>query len=272
MWPSHNYCVLTYIDLSAAHNSETFSFSGSSTHKSQATVVSFHTWNSSSIDFIPKEITKDFANLNGLIFDGYDSPVLKDKLFISDFRKIEYLDLSSNKIHTIEESALEHLFKLKWINFFGNKIQSLPFKIFENNPELMYVNFALNEIASIHPNLFDGLNKLKIVYISINRCIDKDFGCETCLVSQSALKTGLNSCFSICLSDQFCFNQIIQSAATHITRTVKKVRAEFIELTSTIDFDNTRTIINKVGKMSLKFKKINQEVWQNVGNVLKATF
>lgn len=193
LWRSFYYCRLKSVDLSAVHTSESYSFSGTSSEKSQTTAI-FFTLGSSGIDFIPKEAVRDFPNLNGLAFAEYNSPKLKNNVFTENFKKIEYLHLLENQIKTIESDAFEHLPKLKWINLAENLIKSLPFQIFRHNPEMVYINFSNNQIVKIHHNFFSGLNKLKLVDVTDNDCVDEEFGCETCLVSVTDLKTGLSNC------------------------------------------------------------------------------
>lgn len=160
----------------------------------------------SSIDFIPKVTSEDFINLNGMGFEGYNCPVLKNNIFTEGFKVVKYLYLHSNEIQTIESNVFQHLPKLKWIYLGNNQIQSLPYQIFRNNPDLSFINFWENKIVSINPLNFDGLNKLKIVDFENNRCIDKRFGCGTCSVSEVTLKSELNECFRNCLSESECFD------------------------------------------------------------------
>lgn len=207
LWPKFRLCALSAVDLSTGHNSEALLFTDTELEKSEATVVWF-SFGVSTIDLIPKEILKEFPNLNGLGFTTYKSPVIKNNVFTEDFQVVEYLYLGYNRINTIEANALEHLSKLKWFGLQNNQIHTFPFQLFKKNPELIYIGFFDNKVASINPNLFDGLNKIKLLDFEQNVCINEELGCETCSIAQSGLKANLSSCFSNCQSDPFCSAQI----------------------------------------------------------------
>ncbi len=182
--------------------SQVHSFTGSSSEKSQATVVHFA--GSNKIDFVPKQIPKEFPNLNGLLYNSSNLPVLKNEFFSADFVVLEYLGLWSNQIASIEPFAFQNLKNLKWLGLRSNKIQSLPFNLFQNNPKLIFLNFRWNKINSISPNLLKNLNQLKRVDFRYNQCVSKYFGCPTCSISQSDLDSGLSTCFQNCLKDPEC--------------------------------------------------------------------
>jgi hypothetical protein len=120
---------------------------------------------------------------------------------------IEYLNLASNKIATIEVNAFQHLPKLKWINLSVNQLRSLPHQIFKNNPEMILIGLPGNKMNSITPDFFKNLNKLQYVYFYSNdQCTKRSFGCHigSCSVSQSELDSGLSTCFKNCLDDVEC--------------------------------------------------------------------
>jgi hypothetical protein len=201
-WSEFYQCSLSKVDLSKSFQTQIHSFSGSSSQKSEATTVLFD--GSAQIDFIPKQILKEFPNLNGLIFSHCNLPVLKNELFSEEFVVLEYLDLKSSQILSIEPFAFEHLKNLKRLSLLWNKIQSLPFNLFQNNPKLIYLNFGANQINSISPNLLKNLNQLKRVDFWHNRCVSREFGCQTCSISQSDLNSHLSICFQNCLKDPDC--------------------------------------------------------------------
>ncbi len=220
MWPRFQQCYLKNIDFSQSYQSQVHSFTGSSSQKSQATVVHFEY--SSKIDFIPKQILEEFPNLNGLIFSSSNLPVLKNEFFSAEFVVLEYLGLWSNQIASIEPLAFQNLKNLKWLRLWDNKIQSLPFNLFQNNPKLIYLNFYANQINSINPNLLKNLNQLKRVDFRYNRCVSQEFGCDTCSpISQSALDSGLSTCFQNCLKDPECATK---SELVETTTKKEKVR------------------------------------------------
>jgi hypothetical protein len=68
-----------------------------------------------------------------------------------------------------------------------------------------FIYLSNNKIQKIKPTLFDNLYNLKSVEISgSNKCVDKNFGCMTCSIDLSELKSGLSTCFWNCLSDDEC--------------------------------------------------------------------
>jgi hypothetical protein len=202
LWPTFYQCSLSRVNLSESYESQVHFFTGSSWEKSQATAVSFRY--SSKIDFIPKAIPEEFPNLNRLIFSDCNLPVLKNDLFPEEFLVLEYLNFRSNQIASIEPLAFQNLKNLKQLELFSNKIQSLPFNLFQNNFKLFYLDFRVNEINSISPNLLKNQNQLKWVNFKYNQCVSREFGCDTCSISQSELDSGLSTCFQNCLKDPDC--------------------------------------------------------------------
>jgi hypothetical protein len=181
------------------------SFSGTSEQKSAATVVWFK--EPSKIDFLPKKIFNDFPQLNGISIEDCQSlKTVNDNLFTKDFGAIQYLDLYSNKIETIEANAFQHLPKLKWISLAENQIRSLPHQIFKNNPELILIFLYNNQINSITPDFFKNLNKLQFGAFGGNQCINMNFGCDSgsCLVIHKKLESDLSTCYNNCLNDVVC--------------------------------------------------------------------
>jgi Leucine-rich repeat (LRR) protein len=150
--PTFDHCYLSQVNLSKSFQSEVHSFTGSTAEKSKATVIWFE--RSSKIEFIPKEILKEFPTLNGFKFVHCNLPVLKNDFFSENFLVLEYIDFWQSQIASIEPFAFENLKNLKWLRLHGNNIQSLPFNLFQNNQKLFYLDFESNQINSISPNLF----------------------------------------------------------------------------------------------------------------------
>jgi hypothetical protein len=204
MWPTHTRCKVSSVDLSASFRGQEHSFSGTSAQKLAATVVFFY--ESPNVDFLPKEILSEFPHLNGILIFGSNLPTVKNNLFTSDFKKLQFLSLGANKIQTIEPDAFQHLVNLKWIGLWSNQIQTLPFQLFKKNPDLFYINLYGNNINSISSDFFKNLNKLKYVDFGRNLCINKDFGCSssTCSVTQYELNSALSTCYSNCKNNMEC--------------------------------------------------------------------
>ncbi len=173
--------------------------------KSAATVVQF--LSPPQIDFLPKQIFNDFPQLNGISIVGCQSlKTVKNNLFTKDFGAIQYLDLSNNKIETIEANAFQHHPKLMWVSLAQNQIRSLPQQIFKNNPELILIFLFNNKLKSVTADFFKNLNKLQWVGSNDNQCVKKNFGCDpgSCLISQSELDSNLSTCYNSCLNDGEC--------------------------------------------------------------------
>jgi hypothetical protein len=205
LWPTFNLCKIDSVDLSEHYKNAEHSFSGTPEEKSAVSVVFFNT--PAQIEFLPKQMLKDFPQLNGLQIQHCKTlTTIRDTLFTEDFGAIQYLDLWHNKIATIEPNAFHHLPKLKWIQLAANQLNSLPHQIFKNNPELISIELHGNQIYSITPDFFKNLNKLQRVDPNPNACTNKEFGCYSgsCLVSQVELNSGLSTCYSNCLADSEC--------------------------------------------------------------------
>jgi hypothetical protein len=205
MWPTYSYCFLSSVDLSKSYQSQYHTFSGTSAQKTATTAVYFYS--STNIDFVPEEVLSEFPLLNGLIFESYNLPTVKNDLFSKNFNSLQYLYLYSNKIQTIEANAFQYLIKLKWIRLDSNQIESLSLQIFKKNPEITYIDLRNNKINSIDSKFFKNLKNLKYVgFAGSNVCVSQDFGCSssTCSASQSDLDSGLATCFSNCVKDLDC--------------------------------------------------------------------
>jgi hypothetical protein len=201
-WPAHKECVLASVDLSAVHKSGGHSFSGSSSEKSEVYLVKFY--RSNVVDFVPPEVIREFPNLNALVFYYSNLPVVKTGLIGREFKKLEFLGFWECTVESIEAGAFEELENLKHIWIFGNLLKTLQFGLFRNNLKLEIAFLGDNKISMIHQALFDDLTHLKIVYLSSNVCVSKNFGCATCSVSQSELKSALAPCFANCRADPEC--------------------------------------------------------------------
>jgi hypothetical protein len=201
-WQTFQLCKLYQVDFSESFQSENQSFTGSSSEKSETSMFYFQ--RSPKIDFLPREIPKEFPNLKGLDFGHSELPVIKSALFPEDFRVLEILYFGECQIVSIEPLAFQHLTNLKWLNLFDNKIQSLPYNLFKNNQKLSDLYFDVNQIDSISPNLLKNLKQLKSVSFWNNRCVREQFGCPTCSRSISDLESGLSTCFQNCLNDPEC--------------------------------------------------------------------
>jgi hypothetical protein len=196
--------------LSESYKTAEHSYSGTAEQKSAASTVWFQ--DATQVDFLPKQILKEFPQLNGIIIaDCKTLKTVKNDLFTEDFGAIQYLGLWDNKIAAIEPNAFQHLPKLKWIHLGDNQLRSLPHQLFKNNPELVAIFLSSNKIKSVTPDFFNSyLHKLRLVDFDFNPCHSGGFDCESefafnyCLLEKGELDKGLATCYSNCLSNGKC--------------------------------------------------------------------
>lgn len=169
--PRHQRYCFENLDLSEYNRDSVIEFEANFEERSVTKAVSF--LDSKSIDFIPLSLLRQFKNLNGLEVLGSNLKILKDGLFTTDFRMIQYIFLGFNRIQTIEAAALSSLTELKWISLSSNRIEEIPHKIFEKNLKLEFIAFSCNQIYSVHPELFDGLASLKEIWFDGNPVVSK---------------------------------------------------------------------------------------------------
>jgi hypothetical protein len=236
LWPSIKWCATERVDYSTSFEKEKHSFSiiqdYGSVQKSE--IKNFFIAYSTQVDFIPLDILSEFPNLNGLMIEWCNLPIVKSGLFKEELKKIEFLYLLRNKIESIEPEAFKFLIKLKWIELSQNNLQTLPYRIFRNNPDLFYIDLGSNKINSIHPNFFDGLKKLKLIYFTGNKgCINVHFGCETCLITQSDLRGKLQGCFDNCSNGTTCMTSYLAHEASQTTEIPQTTTENPIEPNST---------------------------------------
>jgi hypothetical protein len=270
LWPEFHYCSLSRVDLSESFQSQLHSFTGSTSQKSEATAVWFDY--SSKIDFIPKEILKEFPNLNGLLFKFSNLPVVKNDLFPPEFVVLEYFGLGWSQIVSIEPFAFKNLKNLKWFQLAGNKIQSLPFNLFQNNPKLIYLEFDENQINSISPNLLKNLNKLKVVNFYRNQCVNKRFGCDWCSPI-SELDSGLSTCFQNCLKDPECATKSELVEGTTETEKERDPIQTTPQVTTNeyLPAQNKATANNPNPTLQSLQTNLTQELAKNISEKLKST-
>jgi hypothetical protein len=79
---------------------------------------------------------KQFPKLNGLRINRYKIGALGNGLFPSAFKRLEYLDLSKNKIKALGFKVFQSLTDLKWLNLNLNGISFLTEGLFFNNLKL----------------------------------------------------------------------------------------------------------------------------------------
>jgi hypothetical protein len=96
-WPEHKYCKVTKVDLSKK-SKLTFKVTPDERIEEISTV---QFWFGRDIYHIPREILQQFPKFNELRINRYKIEVLRDDLFPVEFKRLEYLDLSENRIKTL---------------------------------------------------------------------------------------------------------------------------------------------------------------------------
>jgi insulin-like growth factor-binding protein complex acid labile subunit len=161
-------------------------------------------YQSESIEFIPKNLKKNFPNLEGLQFYESNIPTIKADLFTDDVAFTKYLDLDDNKISNIERGAFEKLPELFWIDVRNNRLTNISFDLFEHNPKLSYINLYNNQIVMLNPSLFANLKSLKKVTLTTNKCISSDSTFESSDGTLSTMNQKLEQCYTNCADDDYC--------------------------------------------------------------------
>lgn len=103
------------------------------------------------------------------------------------FAKVERLTISQSELKAIEKTDLAEFSELSYLDLSSNKLTSLDGDLFEFNPNLEQVNFDSNKLKNIGEDLLDNLHKLHRALFSNNDCLqvstDYGHGLETIRIS-----------------------------------------------------------------------------------------
>ncbi len=160
-------CKIKELKIGTKSTAKMELFSGSKNEKQNVTMLDINQ-KIYPVDKIPREIFQEFPSLSQLKISNMGIYYLQDNFFSTDFMKIEYLDLSHNRIEEIEENAFENSVSLKWLNLESNDLGVLHSFEFRNNKKLEYINFSNNPIEKINRRAFKDLNNLKFVQFEKN--------------------------------------------------------------------------------------------------------
>ncbi len=130
------------------------------------------------VEIIPTEIVQTFPNMDSIAFEKSNIPILKAKIFTSNFRKIEEILLKENGIQQIEDEAFHELENLREIDLSSNNIKSINKEIFIHNSNLRTINLYGNKIFLIQRDSFKRQVKLEELSLLGNECISTNFGCD----------------------------------------------------------------------------------------------
>lgn len=94
------------------------------------------------------------------------------KQFGTFFAKVKRLTISSSQLQAIEKSDLAAFSELSYLDLSLNRLTSLDGDLFEFNPNLYEVNFNDNQLKNIGEDLLDVVSGLRNANFGNNVCID----------------------------------------------------------------------------------------------------
>lgn len=143
-----------------------------------ATVTGFIITKNKEMKFLPKRIGENFPNLIEFRTDNCGLTVARN-YFFENMQNLEFLNLNSNKIATVESDAFKDLIKVQYLNLNDNMIETLSEKVFKTNVDLLIVYLINNKIKVLNPNTFKiPGGKLRDVHLKGNVCIDKNLNAK----------------------------------------------------------------------------------------------
>jgi hypothetical protein len=84
-------------------------------------------------------------------------------------RRVNYLNLSGNKIISIELETFDQNRELQWLYLERNSISNISRSTFRNNSRLCHLDISRNEINLINPDTFVNNKKLTFLYLRGNK-------------------------------------------------------------------------------------------------------
>jgi Leucine-rich repeat (LRR) protein len=269
----HQVCEVSNVNLSGNH-SETFEFSGTPEEKTQTKALWF-VWSpddvpaeveyTNEVDFVPPEIFQEFSSLNGLAIQYHKIPVLKNGLFTSEFRQLEFLYLGGTEIAEIESEAFKELVNLKWLKLWNNKIKAINLPIFKFNSKLIYVSFNSNQISKLNPTIFDGLSELKKIDFDMNECYSAELEAKRDSLTSCELDKPFSKCFENCRSDPDCSAELIETekipcqSTTNKTQAMKRKSYKLSDYRNEID-EKLKPVHEKIEALQNQFEQLSIDV------------
>jgi Leucine rich repeat len=107
------------------------------------------TFNNQPMNFIPRNLSKYFKNIQGL-------------------------EIQSASLKAVSKDDLQQFPDLRLIYFYNNLLKTLEDDLFSYNPKLQHINFSTNKITKVGPNLLGSLKCLRQAEFSCNICIDQN--------------------------------------------------------------------------------------------------
>lgn len=119
------------------------------------------------LTFVPQQLLSRFPQLTGLDLSKNSLTEIPVRTFTVT-ENLDYLFLSANKIHTIEDGAFDGLLKLKWLDLSENHLKRVKRETFANLPELKYLYLSSNEIEEIEEGALN-IPKLEVINLRKNK-------------------------------------------------------------------------------------------------------
>lgn len=107
-------------------------------------------------------------SLTQMRFEDNNIKTLGNREF-SQYRRLDYLDLSNNQIETIHENAFFGLKNLKQLLLYENRITSLAPATFKGLTNLEILMLNSNQLRCVQRDLVEDLRKLRVLSLYDNR-------------------------------------------------------------------------------------------------------
>ncbi|XP_025836410.1 carboxypeptidase N subunit 2-like [Agrilus planipennis] len=113
---------------------------------------------------------KGLGNLDTIYLNENNFNVLPNDTF-SDLPNVTLIDLSQNKLSSVDDSIFSGLAKLSSLNLSSNHLKLLPFGMFKDLKKLVKLDLSHNLLTNIPVGLVSGLEALQLFTISHNQLI-----------------------------------------------------------------------------------------------------
>lgn len=143
-------------------------------------ILSFDFQNNQRLQFLPRNIGQKMPNLMDFRGSNASLTVLRNFYFKNMETRVIYMDLSSNKIRTIEAGAFDDLIKTEVLWLQHNRIETLDEKLFVTMVNLRELHLNDNKLKALSPKTFQiAGGQLELIDLSSNVCIDKTYNAST---------------------------------------------------------------------------------------------
>lgn len=144
--------------------------------------------------YLPTNLYDFFPNLKLLAVRSSNVQFI-EKVNFEGFKAIQYLSLSDNNMETIPSDTFEDLATVIMINLHKNLLTTLHKDLFKNNIMLETLHLEANRITFLKSNMFNHLKNIKLIDLSNNLCLNKNYSNSTESQIHKAVKNDLyNNC------------------------------------------------------------------------------